>query len=79
MIWLQNRDLHPIESVVRQLGDLKGLPMKFGQILSYLDFDMPEHSRALLGLLQTQSPATPRDQMEKVTREVRNSHSPTIV
>ena len=30
------------------LGDLKGLPMKFGQIVSYLELDLPEQMRGLL-------------------------------
>ncbi len=63
------RDLADLEGLVQKLGDLKGLPMKFGQIVSYLELDLPDEMRSLLGLLQTQAPATPRDQVEKVLRE----------
>lgn len=68
-VTLDARDLRKVEALVMQLGDLKGLPMKFGQIVSYLELDMPEEFRRLLSLLQTQSSATPRDQVEGVVRE----------
>jgi predicted unusual protein kinase regulating ubiquinone biosynthesis (AarF/ABC1/UbiB family) len=66
---LTERDFRKLEALVLRLGDLKGLPMKFGQIMSYLELDMPEEARALMSLLQTQSPATPFEQVEAVLRE----------
>jgi predicted unusual protein kinase regulating ubiquinone biosynthesis (AarF/ABC1/UbiB family) len=63
------KDLARIEALVTRLGALKGLPMKMGQIMSYLDVDLPEESRRILGLLQTQSPATAFDRVEAVIRE----------
>lgn len=63
------RELRKVEALVRQLGELKGLPMKFGQLISYLELDVPEEVRRLLSLLQTQSSATPREQIERVVRE----------
>jgi predicted unusual protein kinase regulating ubiquinone biosynthesis (AarF/ABC1/UbiB family) len=66
---LSEKDLRKLEALVRQLGELKGLPMKFGQIMSYLEVEMPEEMRRTLALLQTQSPATPRAEVERVLLE----------
>jgi hypothetical protein len=66
---LTPREIAKLESLVRQLGDLKGLPMKFGQVVSYLELDLPEELRGLLSLLQTQAPATPAVAVERVLGE----------
>jgi predicted unusual protein kinase regulating ubiquinone biosynthesis (AarF/ABC1/UbiB family) len=65
---LSERDLAKLEVLVARLGDLKGLPMKLGQILSYLEIDLPEEARRLLSYLQRQSPGTPFDQVEQTLR-----------
>jgi predicted unusual protein kinase regulating ubiquinone biosynthesis (AarF/ABC1/UbiB family) len=66
---LSARELRRIETLVSRLGELKGLPMKFGQIVSYLELEMPEEARQLMSLLQTQSAATPFAGIEAVLRE----------
>jgi predicted unusual protein kinase regulating ubiquinone biosynthesis (AarF/ABC1/UbiB family) len=66
---LTKKELAKIEALVTRLGALKGLPMKMGQIMSYLELDLPEESRSLLGLLQTQSPATAFARVEAILRE----------
>lgn len=48
---------------VRELGEMKGVAMKIGQMLSYVDHTVPAEYRHLLALLQTQSPATPFEQV----------------
>jgi len=63
------KDLLRMQELVTRLGTLKGLPMKFGQIMSYLELELPEETRQLLSLLQTQSPATPWERVEPVIRE----------
>ncbi|MBI5490348.1 MAG: AarF/ABC1/UbiB kinase family protein [Deltaproteobacteria bacterium] len=73
------RDLRQFETLVRQLGELKGLPMKLGQIVSYLDIDLPEEQRGILSLLQTQSPATPRTEVERVVREDLGARAATLL
>lgn len=65
---LSERDLAKLEVLVARLGDLKGLPMKFGQILSYLELDMPEEARRLLAHLQRQSSETPFAKVEETIR-----------
>ncbi|MBN2361360.1 MAG: AarF/ABC1/UbiB kinase family protein [Deltaproteobacteria bacterium] len=66
---LTERDLHKIEGLVERLGELKGLPMKIGQIVSYLELELPAETRRLLSLLQTQAPATPFERVVEVIRE----------
>jgi predicted unusual protein kinase regulating ubiquinone biosynthesis (AarF/ABC1/UbiB family) len=66
---LDENDWRRLEALVTRLGELKGLPMKAGQIMSTLELDLPEEARRLLGLLQTQSPATPFDQVEAMLHE----------
>src|SRR4030042_95264 len=38
---LGERDLRNIEAMVTRLGELKGLPLKRGQIMRYLELDLP--------------------------------------
>jgi predicted unusual protein kinase regulating ubiquinone biosynthesis (AarF/ABC1/UbiB family) len=66
---LGDAELEKLEALVMSLGELKGLPMKLGQVMSYLEVDMPEEARRLLSLLQTQSPATPFAGVERILRE----------
>src|SRR5215813_14032353 len=65
---LSQRDLAKLEALVERLGDLKGLPMKLGQIMSYLEIDLPEESRRLLAYLQRQSPEAPFAKVEETIR-----------
>jgi predicted unusual protein kinase regulating ubiquinone biosynthesis (AarF/ABC1/UbiB family) len=65
---LSERDLAKLEVLVARLGDLKGLPMKLGQIMSYLEVDLPEEARHLLAYLQRQSAGTPFAKVEETIR-----------
>jgi predicted unusual protein kinase regulating ubiquinone biosynthesis (AarF/ABC1/UbiB family) len=66
---LSEPDLERLELLVARLGELKGLPMKMGQIMSYLELDLPEETRRFLALLQRQAPATPFARVEEVLRQ----------
>jgi predicted unusual protein kinase regulating ubiquinone biosynthesis (AarF/ABC1/UbiB family) len=55
-------------ALARSLGSLKGLPMKMGQILSYIDDSLPAEARAVLGALRTQAPPTPFTEVEASIR-----------
>jgi predicted unusual protein kinase regulating ubiquinone biosynthesis (AarF/ABC1/UbiB family) len=61
-------DARAIAQLVARLGELKGLSMKAGQILGYIDPALPEELRALLSVLQTASPANPFAQVEATIR-----------
>jgi len=65
---LSKQDLAKLEALVARLGDLKGLPMKLGQVMSYLEIDMPEQARRLFTHLQRQSPGTPFARIEDTLR-----------
>src|SRR5262252_4349133 len=49
------RDVESIQRIVTSMGKLKGVAMKIGQHLSYVDNAMPEEVRAALAALQTHS------------------------
>ena len=56
-------DLETLAKVVGSLGELKGIAMKVGQILSYVDVAMPEELRSALSVLQTHSPPMPAERV----------------
>ena len=58
-----------IEKLVASLGELKGLAMKIGQILSYVDDTLPPETRRLLSLLQVWSQPTPWEQVRAIVEE----------
>ena len=47
---LSESDFRGLEALTTRLGELKGLPMKLGQIMSYLEIDLPEEARRTLGV-----------------------------
>lgn len=66
---LESADLDAVARLVTQLGELKGVAMKAGQILGYVDPTLPEELRAMLSVLQTSSPASSRSAVEAAVRE----------
>ncbi|MBL8951202.1 MAG: hypothetical protein JNK82_10525, partial [Myxococcaceae bacterium] len=60
-----NDDAKTFEELTVQLGELKGIAMKAGQILSYLDTDLPEEAKRLLAVLQVSSQPTPFEEIER--------------
>jgi predicted unusual protein kinase regulating ubiquinone biosynthesis (AarF/ABC1/UbiB family) len=61
-------DARAVGQLVARLGELKGLAMKAGQILGYIDPTLPKEFRELLSVLQTASPASPFPQVEATIR-----------
>ncbi len=51
-------DVAAIRRLTTRLGELKGLGMKLGQIMSFIDPSLPPEVRALLAVLQRQAPAS---------------------
>ena len=66
---LEAADLHAVSQLVSRLGELKGLAMKAGQVLGYIDPTLPPELRGLLSVLQTASPASPFPQVEATLRD----------
>lgn len=62
-------DLGRLSRVVEQVGDLKGVAMKAGQILGYMDPSLDQDVRAMLSVLQTSAAATPWSAVERTLRD----------
>lgn len=55
--------------LVRSLGELKGLGMKLGQLMSFIDDSLPPEARRLLAVLQTFSPPVDFEALRRVLRD----------
>lgn len=62
-------DLASLTALTTRLGELKGVGMKLGQILSFIDPSMPPEVRELLSVLQRSAPASPREAVEATLRQ----------
>jgi predicted unusual protein kinase regulating ubiquinone biosynthesis (AarF/ABC1/UbiB family) len=62
-------DAQVIERLVLSMGELKGIAMKMGQILSYMDTSLPPEARELLSILQVRSQPTSFAVIESTLRE----------
>src|SRR5690606_37862483 len=60
------RDLELGELLTGQLDQMKGLAMKVGQIVSYLDVSLPDRVQEQLARLQTGQHAMPPSQVRRV-------------
>jgi predicted unusual protein kinase regulating ubiquinone biosynthesis (AarF/ABC1/UbiB family) len=68
IVAMANVDPATVERLVRNLGELKGIAMKMGQILSYIDDSLPDETRRVLSLLQTTSQPTAFEEIERTVR-----------
>jgi predicted unusual protein kinase regulating ubiquinone biosynthesis (AarF/ABC1/UbiB family) len=58
-----------LAGLVESFGELKGVAMKAGQILSYVDGSLGPEARQLLAVLQVSSQPTPLAQIEQIIQE----------
>ncbi|MFT3711443.1 MAG: AarF/ABC1/UbiB kinase family protein [Archangium sp.] len=58
-----------LEGLTARLGELKGVGMKMGQILSFIDPSLPPQTRKVLAVLQRNAPATPFTEVEREVRD----------
>lgn len=65
---LDAADSKTIARLVLSLGELKGIAMKLGQVLSYIDESLPADTRQLLSLLQAHSQPVPFSWIEETLR-----------
>jgi predicted unusual protein kinase regulating ubiquinone biosynthesis (AarF/ABC1/UbiB family) len=72
-------DLAAIRSLVTRLGELRGVAMKAGQILGYIDRTLPEEVQQLLSVLQTAAPASPFSSIEEVVRSALGDRASTLL
>jgi predicted unusual protein kinase regulating ubiquinone biosynthesis (AarF/ABC1/UbiB family) len=61
-------DPEDVARLVLSLGELKGIAMKVGQMLSYIDTTMPSETRRLLAVLQVRSQPTAFNEIESTLR-----------
>jgi predicted unusual protein kinase regulating ubiquinone biosynthesis (AarF/ABC1/UbiB family) len=61
-------DAQVLERLVMSMGELKGIAMKMGQILSYMDTTLPSEARELLSILQVRSQPTSFAAIESTLR-----------
>lgn len=59
-------DLDQLVALVSSVGQLKGIAMKAGQLMSYLDLTLPPEMKAALSVLQTHSPPMPFDEVRAI-------------
>jgi predicted unusual protein kinase regulating ubiquinone biosynthesis (AarF/ABC1/UbiB family) len=57
------------QQLVETFGSMKGLPMKLGQMLSYVDQTIPKEYRDLLSVLQTQSYREPYENIRRTIKK----------
>jgi predicted unusual protein kinase regulating ubiquinone biosynthesis (AarF/ABC1/UbiB family) len=62
-------DLDKVAQIIDSLGQLKGVAMKLGQIMSYIDIDMPQELRDALSVLQTHAQPMEWEVVEGLLRE----------
>ncbi|MFZ1864778.1 MAG: AarF/ABC1/UbiB kinase family protein [Polyangiales bacterium] len=62
-------DIETIARIVGSIGQLKGIAMKMGQIMSYIDVALPDDLREALSVLQTHAQPMPFTEVRAVIRE----------
>jgi predicted unusual protein kinase regulating ubiquinone biosynthesis (AarF/ABC1/UbiB family) len=68
-----------VRAIVQRLGGLKGVAMKMGQMLGYIDQSVPEELRGMLSLLQTAAPGTGFDGVATVLREALGERAGALI
>ncbi len=68
-----------LQQAIGQLGELRGLAMKAGQMLGYLDASLPESVRASLSVLQTAAPTTPYETVAATIEAALGARAPQLL
>lgn len=72
-------DREQIARLATRLGELKGIAMKVGQILAYVDPTLPPELRELLAVLHTQAPASPFAAVEATLTDSFGPRAPELL
>jgi predicted unusual protein kinase regulating ubiquinone biosynthesis (AarF/ABC1/UbiB family) len=59
-------DVKTMVKIITSIGRLKGVAMKMGQIMSYIDIALPDELRNALSVLQTHAQPMPVDQVREI-------------
>ena len=62
----ETHDVESLITIAASVGQLKGLAMKAGQLMSYLDLNLPPEMQSALAVLQTHSPPMPFDRVAAI-------------
>ncbi|HEY3450448.1 MAG TPA: AarF/ABC1/UbiB kinase family protein [Myxococcales bacterium] len=68
-----------LSKLAQSFGQLKGVAMKVGQILSYVDGSLDPQARQMLAVLQAHSQPTPFAQIEEIVRVDLGSRAPALL
>lgn len=72
-------DERALERLTERLGELKGVGMKMGQILSFIDPSLPPRTRQTLSVLQRSAPASEFEAVTQVVREAFGARADTLL
>jgi predicted unusual protein kinase regulating ubiquinone biosynthesis (AarF/ABC1/UbiB family) len=72
-------NLPGMEQLAERLGELKGVGMKVGQILSFIDPSLPPEVRRALSVLQRNAPASSFEAVRRVLKQAFGSRSETLL
>ena len=72
-------DPEALRAIISSIGQLKGVAMKMGQIMSYIDVAMPEELRAALSVLQTHSQPMPLEQVRAIVTAELGARAPALL
>ena len=62
-------DIETLVKIVGSIAQLKGITMKMGQIMSYIDVALPDDLRDALSVLQTHAQPMPLEQVQDILRQ----------
>jgi predicted unusual protein kinase regulating ubiquinone biosynthesis (AarF/ABC1/UbiB family) len=72
-------DLESLAALAASVGQLKGIAMKVGQLMSYLELELPPELKAGLAVLQTHSPAMPFERVVEVVTAELGEQAPSVL
>ncbi|MBL8680242.1 MAG: hypothetical protein JNK05_13790 [Myxococcales bacterium] len=75
----ESLDVRALAELVEGFGEMKGVAMKAGQMLGYLDAGMPEELRRALALLQRNAQPTPIERVAVVLREALGARADALL
>ena len=72
-------DPEKLVKLISGMGQLKGIAMKMGQIMSYIDVAIPEELKDALSVLQTFAQPMPFDRVDGIIREELEDRAETLL
>jgi predicted unusual protein kinase regulating ubiquinone biosynthesis (AarF/ABC1/UbiB family) len=72
-------DIDTLMTLVSSMGQLKGMAMKAGQLMSYLDLQLPPDMQTALAALQTHSPPMPFSRVQEIVERELGAHAAVLL